>query len=194
MLEKLGGKPPPTPTSAQSYFRDINPQTWQPILPAERPHPHASDANNSVPPFQRNLGNDVFFVAGWNLRLQANVRYRVTCAFIRNDTWPEIEIVLYERVPDTEGWRRGHSFGAVTSGRCASDFVTQVEEWLITVWGKHVIADNVPWYDFTPALDFDLDTTVGLLKLHFSAPNRSEDKNRLLAAKSSQTILIQVVE
>jgi hypothetical protein len=200
MLEKLGGKPPPMPASAQLYFRDINPKTWQPILPAERPHPHPPDAIDSPPPFQHNLGGDVCFVAGWNLRLQANMHYRVTCDFVRNNVWPEVEIVLYERVLHTEMWKRADSFGAITSGKRSADVTSQVEEWLITAWGKNVIADNAPWFYFVPVPKFDLDVIAGLLKLPFSAPNlnRQESEGELpvskLSVESSPAVRMQIVD
>jgi hypothetical protein len=179
-------------------FRDIVPKSWQrlPLVECPRPHPVG---NNSTPPFQRNLGGDIYYVAGWNIRLRANTHYRVTCDFVRNNVWPEIEIILYERVPRTESWKRAESFGAVTSGNGASDVTPQVEEWLITCWGKNVIADNAPWYDFVPDPEaFDLDSTAGLLKLHFSAPKRQVGEGGLpvstVATGFSPAVHMRVVE
>lgn len=183
-----------------TLFRDMDPKSWQEIPRVECPHPYPNlpDGNNSAPPFQRNLASDIFFVAGWKVRLQADVRYRVTCDFVRNKVWPEVEIVLYVRVPHTEMWQRAASFGSVTSLNCASDVTPQVEEWLITCWGKRVIADDAPWFYFVPVPEFDLDATVGRLKLRFSAPNRQGKEGgapvSMSAAESSPVVHMQAVE
>ena len=179
-------------------FRDIVPRFWKRLPRVECPRPHA-DGNNSTPPFQPNLGGDICYVDGWNIRLQASVHYRVTCDFVRNNVWPEVEIVLYEHDPHTKSWKRAESFGAVTSGKCASEFTPQVEEWLITCWGKNVIADDSFWFHFAPVPEaFDLDTTAGLLKLRFSAPNHQGGEGGLhvskSAAESCPTVHMQVVE
>ena len=196
MFQKLGGKPPPLPTEAPA-FREIQAKSWQRLPLVECPHPYP-DGSNSTLPFQRELGGDIYYAAGWIVRLQANAHYRVTCDFVRNAVWPEIEIVLYERVPHTESWKRGGSFGAVTSLNRASDVTPQVEEWLITCWGKKVIADAASWFDFVPETS-DLDTTgAGLLKVRFSAPNRQSGEGGLpvstSAAESSPEVHVQLVE
>lgn len=182
-----------------TLFREIVPKSHQEIPRVEWPRPHTDlpDGNNSSPPFRRNLHNDIFYVAGWKVRLLTNVRYRVTCDFVRNEAWPEVETVLYERAPHTEMWQRATSFGSVTSLNCASDVTPQVEEWLITCWGKSVIADDAPWFYFVPVPGFDLDTTAGRLKLRFSTPNREGGESGLpvptSATESSPTVHMQAV-
>jgi hypothetical protein len=96
--------------------------------------------------------------------------------------WPEIEIVLYQRVPPTDQgggvWKRVVSAGAVTSGECASDLTPQSEDWLITCWGKTVIASDAPWLAFVPET-CDLDTKNAVLTLSFLAPNGHDGEGGL---------------
>jgi DNA-binding winged helix-turn-helix (wHTH) protein len=187
------------PSHTHLPFRNIRHKRWQEIRLAECPHPHEDSPVISEwpPPFQPLPSNVVRYVEGWILCLRANVQYLVTFSFGTSDAWPETEIVLYQRVPDTAVWERDISCGSVTEGECPSDFTPQGEHWLITCWGKKVIDRAAPWIPFVPKTS-DLNTTEAVLKLYFSAGNHLGDKARSpalsSATESSPAIWIQALE
>jgi|GEM_PF-3346092 len=167
------GTPARSPFLHTSFppFRDILLRRWQEISFEERPHPFPPITNNASPPFPPKLSGEVDYVAGWNIRLLVGARYELTYDFGKNDGWPEIEIVLYQRVPRMAPggglWKRVVSAGAVSSGEGASEVTPQSEDWLITCWGKTQIAWDAPWWAFAPET-YDLDTRNAVLALSFA--------------------------
>ena len=88
-------------------FRDIQLRHWQEIPLEERPHQRPEPLPKKCPPFEPKPDGEVDYVAGWNIRLRAGVRYRLTYDFGKNDAWREIEIVLLiSGVPRMELWWR----------------------------------------------------------------------------------------
>jgi hypothetical protein len=156
------------------FFRDIHLKNGQEIPFEERPRPWPRIIQIPSLPFAPKLNGEFDYVAGWNCRLLTNVRYALTYDFGKNEAWPEIEIVLYQRVLGiSQGsglWKRVVSAGAVTSSECASEVTPQSEDWLITCWGKTLIARDAPWLAFVPET-YDLDTKSIVLTLVFSAPS-----------------------
>jgi TIR domain len=154
-------------------FRDIQLKRWQEIVIDERPHPFPPVAATIPPPFPPKSSAEVFYVDGWNIRLRAGGRYRLTSDRGEHQVWPEIEIVLYQRVPRTDLggglWKRVVSIGSITSAEPASDVTPSGEDWLITCWGKRVVARDAPWWAFVPGTH-NLDTDSATLTLTFSAP------------------------
>jgi len=181
------------------WFRDVKPKFWQEIRFEERPHPFPPpDSSKLTPPFSEKPSGEYCHVGGWHLYLLKGARYKVTCDFVHNDVWPEIEIVVYVRVPHTQMWKRGESFGAVTTDKTDADVIPQIEETFITVWGKTVSARDAPWFDFTPATS-DLKVKAdGCLKLRFSAPNRQHGgagyPESASKAESSPEVQLRLVE
>src|SRR6267142_1419551 len=138
-------------------FRDIQIKCWQEIPLEERPHPFPPVSLSPPPPFQPKPIGEVDYVSGWNIRLRAGLRYQLSYDFGKNDMWPEIEIVLYQRVPRLnqggELWKRAVSAGALsTSGEWPSEVTPLGDEWLVTCWGKTLIAWNAPWWAFVPEI------------------------------------------
>lgn len=172
-----------TPEETSFFFRDIQHRRWQEIPFTERPHPFPPINKKPPPLFELKPSGEVDYIAGWNIRLQAGVRYRLTYDFGTNDAWQEIEIVLYQRrVPGMnqggELWKRAFSAGAVTSVERASDITPQSEDWLITCWGKTVIAWDAPWWDFVPE-SYALDSKNAVLSLSFADPDSQDGEGGL---------------
>lgn len=121
----------------------------------------------------------------------------MTCDFVRNNVWLELEIVVYERVLHTEQWKRGASFGSVTSPDSAADFTPDVSVVLITCWGKLVISDVAPWQDFVPDTS-QRDNAAGWLKLHFSAPEGHGDEGgstvATVPAEAAPVVQVRLVQ
>ena len=115
-----------------------------------------------------------------------------------NDLWPEIEIVLYQRLLANDHsvgvWKRVVSAGAITSGEAASEVTPQSDDWLITCWGKTVVAWDAPWWAFVPETS-DLDVAGTALTLSFSSPTDTHPDRRPSTsparAGSRATLLMQ---
>jgi hypothetical protein len=170
------GVEPEQPALPASFpaFRDILLKRWQEIPIEERPRPFPPVTATSSFPFPLKPPGEIDYVEGWHVRLRSNVRYRLAYTFCTNDLWPEIEIVLFQRLLANDRgvgvWKRVVSAGAITSGEAASDVTPQSEDWLITCWGKTLIAWDAPWWAFVPET-YDLDPNGTVLTLSFSAPD-----------------------
>ena len=174
-------------------FRNILLKRWQEIPIDECPRPPSPITGYSPPPFSLKPGGEVYYVDGWHIGLRRNGRYLLTYTFGRSQVWPEIEIVLYQREPRTGLWKRDVSCGAVTSDECAAGVTPYSEDWLITCWGKHVIAWDAPWWPFVPKTH---EPDGAASTLHFAPPDWSDGEGRLpvSAPVPLSAIRIQAVE
>lgn len=156
-------------SSSVPTFRDILLRDWQELANEELPSPHTR--NSAPPPFSPKPSSEVDYVSGWNVRLRAGKRYKLTYQFGTNDSWAEIEIVLYQREQQMGasggGWKRVMSAGAVTSSAWPEEVTPQSEDWLVTCWGKTIIGWDAPWWAFAPET-YDEDKEKGVLALSFA--------------------------
>ena len=179
-------------------FRDILLKRWQEIPIEERPRPVPPVPATSYFPFPLKPRGEIDYVEGWHVRLRSNLRYRLAFTFCSNDLWPEIEIVLYQRLLANDHsvgvWKRVVSAGAITSGEAASEVTPQSDDWLITCWGKTVVAWDAPWWAFVPETS-DLDVAGTALTLSFSSPTDTHPDRRPSTsparAGSRATLLMQ---
>ena len=160
----------------KKFFQSLRLEpSFQLISLEERPHPYPLEHKPLSP--DPSLNDEICQVEGWNLYLDENTRYRVTCDFARNEVWPEIEVVTYSHCGDGV-WKRMESFGAVTTVGNYSELTTQTSgkfvgaqpvprKVFVAVFGKRAIDRVEPWYNLMPASTFKLDNEAGLLKLHF---------------------------
>lgn len=153
-------------TDAFGNFRDIQPRQWQEIPLTERPHPYPDPFPRKQIPFETKPA-EFDYVAGWNVRLSTRIHYLLKYDFGKSAGWPEIEIVFFERGPGMV-WKRTLSAGAITSGQHAPLITPQNEDWLITCWGKTVVARDAVWWNFVPD-SYDLDCKSEVLELSFAA-------------------------